>query len=188
MNVIRFASLLVISVLLISCVQKPSYPPVIGTVNYDRQVTLDLDTGDNTRFASIAGERCYNDAQSNHRDHNFKFQPGDKVRVTLVDYYGVRPGEFFTYRLYFRNALTGAVKPGASYILETRTPGTATEPNSRFVFDLSVGNSDSRFAIPEGTDLGGVYQLGQTDRSLAIDLRFQLSTTVGYSYICPTYD
>lgn len=174
--------------LVLSSCGEPKYPPIVGTVTYDKQVTLQFEPADRTRNAHLQGERCYYDGKNNYQEESFKFHKGDKVHVTIADHYNVRPGETYTYRLYFKEAGTGIVKPGAAYVLETSVPGTATKPVGVFEFDLAVDSNDPHFVIPEGTPLGGVYQLGQTDRSISVDMLFKLYTNIGYSTICGTYD
>lgn len=176
------------ALLLSACFEEPQKPPLVGSVTYDKQVTMDFQELDKTRNVNIEGKRCYWDANATYQEHEFRFQKGDSVHVVLVDYAGVRPGENWSYRLYFKEGLTGSIKKGAAFVLETSVSGTSTKPVGRFEYDLVVDGGVGGNSIPAGTLLGGLYQLGQTDRSLSIDLAFKLSTAVGYSKICTDYD
>jgi len=170
-----------------ACAIEPPKAPIIGNLTYKKGLNLIEQKVTRTRVGSIRGSRCYRDTNSTSRDHEFKFDdPGDQVKVVVTDTDGVRFGWSYSYRLFFKDS-RGAIKGDGFPIVLDNTNGTG--PRHDFEFVLSVGSTTPGLAIPPGTILGGVYELSESDRNLAVELYFDLEAKdVPVSSVCNDYD
>lgn len=167
--------------------EKPSLPSA-GTLEYNLGRVLVEQPVTHVRVASISGSRCFSDLSGTSSDHQFIFDDTrDQVTVTIVDNDGVSPGKSFEYSLYFKRP-DGTFKPDSAFRLVTRNPFSATEPAHRFEFVLKVDSADPNLDIAVGTVLGGIYELSESTRDLAVDLRFYLKTDIQFSSACSTYN
>ncbi|MBA9030948.1 hypothetical protein [Rhizobium leguminosarum] len=170
--------------------EKPEKPelPIKGMLEYRLGRTLEEQGALHTRLTSIKGERCYKDKTDVQRDHLFVFDDkSDIVKIKVTDVNGVKPGQKFTYRLFFKNA-DGTIKGNNAFSLVTQNSFSAPAPVGIFDFVLGIENGNPDYEIEKGTTLGGFYELGATDRDIVVELFYELHTDIGYSSVCDSYN
>lgn len=167
--------------------EKPKQP-ILGTLEYRLGRTLDEQPVTHVRVTSIAGERCYRDTNSVQQSHAFVFDDNrDRITVNITDVNGVSPGQTYEHRLFFKRP-DGSIKNGGVFEIELSNPFSATEPRYAYTIELSVDNANPRRRIRTGTVLGGIYELSETQRNMAVDLQYLLETDIEYTDVCSDYN
>lgn len=165
---------------------KPTEPtPSPSDLRYDTKHTLVYDKDTLEFRTSFSGSRCYStNSSGTSTTHMFTLDDeSDTVTVVINDVSGLFPGDSFGYVLQHIDSATS--KTIQSWRLEISNPDTATKKLHYFDFKISTNSS---LAWKAGTQIKGLYKLGQTNRPLSVDVEFRVGNTVNLLKACDPND